>query len=138
MVAKRYTIFHEDGEVKTARKPKLVQHAGKSWVIINGEKYHVTGHWHHFYYRTWQSFFIRKQMGQQKIWMQGNPTPMFFGGGVKHELFANLNDTARAIYTMSEYDTVEKMLKPIGTPWLLLMLVGAAALGIGTMIGGRI
>jgi hypothetical protein len=138
MVSKRYTILHEDGEVKTARKPKLVQHAGKPWAIINGEKYHVTGRWHHFYYRTWISFFTRKQMGLQKIWIQGNPTPLFFGGGVKHELFANLNDTARAIYNMTEYDNVEKLLKPRKADLLLLILVGAAALGIGTMIGGRI
>jgi hypothetical protein len=138
MVTKRYTIMHEDGEVRTARKPKIVQHAGKSWAIIDGGKYHIGGRWHHYFYRTWQSFFTKKQMGLQKIWFQGNPSSMFFGGGIKDDRWANLNDTARAIYTMSEYDNPEKLLKPRKADWLLMLLVAAAALGIGTMIGGRI
>jgi hypothetical protein len=138
LVVRRYTLLLEDGEVRSMRKPKIIQHAGKPWAIIDGEKYLVTGRWHHFYYRRWQSFFLTKGMGLQKIWVKGNPAPVFLGGDVKNEMFKSLNDTARAMYDITEFDNPERLMRPRKVDWLILVLVGVVGLAIGAVIGGRV
>lgn len=142
LVVKRYTLIRGDGELVPRRKPKLTHDGGGEWAILkSGDrpgKYHVTGRWNHFYYRSWQSLFLRKRMGLQKIWFEGHPTPFFLGSGMVEERDKALKDTAWSIYNISEYDNPERLMKPRKVDWLILILVGLAALMFGIAVGGRV
>lgn len=136
---KRYTLLHEDGEIQTLPqwRIKITNNAGRPWAIIAGEKYHIAGRWHHFYYRTLSSLWIRKAMGLQKIWVKGNPSPIFLGGDIKPEALRALNDTARRMYKATEEQPIDTLMRRRRVDWMMIILVGIAALGIGVAIGGR-
>lgn len=138
MTSKRYTLIMQDGEVRTRRRVKLFEDGGRTWALLEGGKYHVFGRWHHFYYRAWGSLGLRKRIGLQKIWLKGNPVPIFLSNLYKNDLLKNLQDTARGIYNITENDNPERLMRPRKVDILILVLVGFAAFAIGMALGGRV
>jgi hypothetical protein len=131
-------VIHVDGEIESKRKPKITLDGGKKWAVIGLEKYLVTGPWNFYFYRSWQSFFLLKRMGFQKIWVEGNPSPIFLSGHSKETQERILDDTARAIYNITEYDNPERLMRPRKVDWVMIVVCAVAAFGIGIAIGGRI
>lgn len=150
MVKRRYTIIHSDGEIETKRKPKIKVAGGKRWAMIGPrgaeEKYAILGPWNFFLYRSWQSFGVAKRMGFQKIWFEGNPTAQFLAGHLDDPLDDShlkerekiLDDTARAVHNITEFDNPEKLMRPRKTDWVLALILAVAAFGIGMALGGRV
>lgn len=149
----KYSLITKEGRIRSwkephggshvgrflLRSPKIVEKGGHPWVQLKHRGrvgyYSPGGRWYVYDYRLLRTAFLTKQTGHQKIWREGDPTPIDFD---KEEWKTNLEGTAFAVWDVTENDPPERLLRPRKIDWGLVIMAAVGALGMGLFIGNLI
>jgi len=134
---RRIAIVGRDNRIRSEWvRPKHVESKnGHPFYVFHGAKYDWSGQWYEFEYRLVRSVGLRRYIGVQRIFLEGNPTPFRFQ---EDERMAALRGTAKALYDEGETDLPNRLLRPRRVDALLLILIGLLAFAVGIALGGRI
>lgn len=107
---------------------------GHPWYVFQGAKYDWVGGWYEFEYRLVRSFGMRKYVGTQRIYLEGNPSPYRFK---EDERMAALANTAIDLYNEAESDLPNRVIKPRRVDVVVIILVALVTFAVGFAVGGR-
>jgi len=133
-IRRKVSVIRKNGHIESVwvNKRNLVSHGGAWWYVVDGQRYAALGPSYTFAYRLVRSFGLKKHVGTQRIYLEGNPTPFVF----KHEdRAAVLDDTARLLGTAVDTDLPDRLMNPPRTNWVVLILAASLALVIGVIVG---
>jgi len=136
-IRRKVTVFMRSGPIESfwVRKKHLIHENGTTWVKFRGCRYHYIGPQYPFSYRLARSFGVRKYIGVQRIYLEGNPSPYVVE---EDKRMALLRDTGRMLHNAVETDLPTKLLRPRKVDFLMILLVASVTFFIGFAIGGRI
>ncbi|OGS63654.1 MAG: hypothetical protein A3K59_00170 [Euryarchaeota archaeon RBG_19FT_COMBO_69_17] len=131
----RVAVIRKDRHIDSewvGRKNKI-QANGKWWYVVRGSRYAAMGPYFTFSFRLARSAGLRRYVGVQRIYLEGNPTPIDFHD--QEAQVALLGDTARLIAEAADSDLPDRLLRPPAVPWILILLVAATTGMLGYVAG---
>jgi len=133
----RIAIIRKDRHIASAWvKPKrLIRKGGAWWFHHRGADYRWGGPFYTFEYRLVRSIGVKRYVGVQRIYLEGNPVPFYFE---EDDKMKELSETAFAVFNVTDSDLPEKLMRPRKVDLVLVILVGLIALAIGAIIGMRV
>jgi hypothetical protein len=136
-IRRKVSVFTKSGPIETfwVKRKTLRTKDGKPVVTFRGVDYYYIGPQYPFYYRLVRSFGVRKYLGLQRIYIEGNPSPYVIE---EDKRMAVLREAGRLLHQTTESDLPMKLLRPRKVDMVLLLLVGVMAFFIGFGIGGRV
>lgn len=136
-IRRKVTIISKSGTMDSfwVNRKNLKAKNG-NWVYrYRGADYISAGPQYQFTYRLVRSFGMRKYIGLQRVYFEGNPTPVDLLD--KERQIAILRDTGRILANATDTDLPTRLLRPRKVDLLLLVLIGMVAFFVGFAIGGR-
>jgi hypothetical protein len=135
-IRRRIAVVGKDNRIRSewVKDSHIHRENGHPWYVFRKEKYDWSGDWYEFEYRLVRSFGLRKYVGTQRIYLEGNPTPYRF---FEDERMAALTQTAKDLFIEAESDLPNRVMKPRRVDPLLLFLMVIIGLAVGFALGGR-
>jgi hypothetical protein len=136
-VRRRIAVIGKDGRIRSewVTERHIKRANGHPWYEFMEFRYDWTGDWYEFEYRLVRSFGLRKYVGTQRIYLEGNPSPYRFK---EDERMAVLAQTGKDMYIEAESDLPNRVMKPRRVDVILLLMIGVVGFFIGFALGGRV
>lgn len=134
---RKVSIIRKNGHIHSdwVNKRNLIPHGGAWWYVVDGFRYLASGPSYTFDYRMVRSFGLKRYVGSQRVYLEGNPVPYAFK---EDERLRLLSDTARLLGNAAESDPFDRLMGPRKVDWLILILAAGLAFVVGIVAGGRI